>query len=124
MSFMKMFYYYLRDSNRQPFGCVCFGSIDEERKFCRGISLCSDKEPFLKSKARNMARGRLISAAINRRSTQPINYDYDNGLHVSIANLTMCKDIIPPPFLFKYKSDYGANLTPFECEIIKDENII
>ncbi|MFC1454131.1 hypothetical protein ACFLQL_03025 [Verrucomicrobiota bacterium] len=123
---MKLFYYYLRNrDNWQPFGCVCFGAIvDEGHRFCRGISLCSYKDQFVKRTARNMARGRLLSAIKHKKSTEMINYNYENRVHDALAKLTSCNDLVPITGLLLYKSDYNVTLTPFESEIIKDENII
>ncbi len=118
---MKLFYYYLRKENRQPFGCVCIG-IDKDMRYSRGISLCAAQDTFVKKFARTRAKGRCVHAMMVQKNSLDINYGIQNSkVKEPIAKLFGCKEIIPPPYLFKFKSEYNVNLTPFEFEIVKDE---
>lgn len=119
---MKLFYYYLRNENRQPFGCVCIG-IDEDLKYSRGISLCSANDKFIKKFARKSSRSRCVNAMKTKGCYHKINYDNVFLLSNRFDPIKKLKNlkIIPPPFLFKFKGEYNVNLTPFEYEIVKDE---
>ena len=119
----KLFYYYLRDKNRQPFGCVCIG-VDDDLKYTRGISLCSANDQFVKTVARKKSKSRCVHALVTKQNYYPINYRSRNLGHEfpeSIFKLDTCKHLIPPPFIFTYKAAYDVNLTPFEHEMVKDE---
>lgn len=120
---MKLFYYYLRNKNRQPFGCVCVGVDLENLKYSRGISLCAAKDQFIKKSARKISKSRCITAMKNKNTTLNINYYHPNRTKDSIKSLDECKQQIPPPYKFTFKSEYDVNLTPFEYEIIKDERL-
>jgi len=118
------YYYYLRDRNRQPFGCVCIGP-NENLGYSRGVSLCSTHDTFVKRTARKISRSRCVHAIKTQQNSFKINYTSlttYNGFSIkdSIAKLYK-SDIIPPPHKFIFKSEYNVNLTPFEYEIIKDE---
>jgi len=125
---MKVFYYYLRDEEAKPFGCVCIG-YDNDCKFSRGISLCSSEDQFNKKVARKISRGRCMRAIGTKSSNFKIKYPsvkiYDGigliGIRDSVLDLFECTDLIPPPFLFTHKSEYNVNITPYEKEIVKDE---
>jgi len=118
---MKLFYYYLRDKNRHPFGCVCIG-IDNELKYTRGISLCSTKDQFVKRIARKNSKNRCVHALVTKKDYYPINYTLtEKHTVLSIIKLAVCKHLIPDLFKFNFKAEYNVNLTPFEYEIIKDE---
>lgn len=51
-------YYYLKDENNQPYGCVAIRE-NEDGTINRGVSVCSKKDAFLKASARGIAFKRL-----------------------------------------------------------------
>lgn len=120
---MKLFYYYLRNKGRQPFGCVCIG-IDDDMRYSRGIALCSANDKFVKRIARKMSRSRCVHALKTKANYYDINYDNTLVLGNRFEPIQKLKEvnIIPPPYLFKFKAEYNVNLTPFEFEIVKELN--
>lgn len=125
---IKIYYYYLRDEKRTPYGCVCIG-IDEDHKFSRGVSLCSDQDNFIKVRARNIARKRCIHAVKTRKHSLFINYGFpktNNTFKIkgSVELLLTANHQLPAPqYLFLYKSDYDIECTPFEQEIVKEKEV-
>jgi hypothetical protein len=91
-------------------------------RYGRGIALCAAQDSFVKKLARKLARSRCVHALMTQKTSMDINYDaqLDKNKY-PISRLFDCKEIIPPPYLFAFKSEYDANLTPYEYEIIKDE---
>lgn len=122
---MKFFYYYLRDIDHHPFGCVCLG-IDDTLIYSRGIALCSKNDIFIKKVARKLSRSRCMHAMKTNKVSLPINYDNTLCLGYRFYPITKLKEvstkIIPQLYLFSFKSEYKANLTPYEYEIVKDDS--
>lgn len=119
---IKYFYYYLRDEDRRPFGCVCLGYNYEDCKFSRGISLCSSQDNFMKVTARKIAKNRCVHALKTKENNYKIKYPTAEVWEVkdSIIELLDC-ELIPKLFKFEYKSEYAVNTTPHEYNIVKKD---
>ena len=57
----EVFYYYLRDEENQPYGCVAIQET-HDGKINRGVSICSTRDHFDKNHARGLASARLKQA--------------------------------------------------------------
>ena len=56
-------FYYLRNDDGHPFGCVCLIRDPKTNSFARGISVCNVKrDTFARPLARNLAEGRALRA--------------------------------------------------------------
>ena len=111
----NIYFYYLREPNRQIFGGVCLKKIDNI--WSRGISICSTSDRFDKNTCRRLAYKRLMQAMGTKQGGLPIksyrpsckkmyeyNYKINGGLEL------------------KYKCFYDARLTKLEQEITKLPN--
>jgi hypothetical protein len=105
------YFYYLRGENRHIFGGVCLKKVDNV--WCRGISICSNRDKFDKDMAKKYARSRLLTAIHTKGDSLPVNpdasessnklYRYYTGLFYNyLAHITA------------HKSKYGAILTDTE----------
>lgn len=99
----EVLYYYLRDENNHPYGCV---AIQESvnGKINRGVSLCSKCDNFDKKRARGIALSRLNTACSSLFS-KPFEEYYGN------------KPTIPVAHQFN-KYDCNVDPTPFEARML------
>ena len=73
----EVFYYYLKDENDKPYGCVAMCE-NEDGTINRGVSLCSTKDTFKKVCARGLAFKRM-NDAIKTESTVAFN-EYNSNV--------------------------------------------
>ena len=101
----EVLYYYLRDENNHPYGCVAIQeSASEKGKINRGVSLCSKYDIFDKKHARGLALSRL-NLACSSLFGEP--FDEYHG----------SKPAIPVAHQFN-KYDCNVDPTPFEARML------
>lgn len=101
--------YYLRDTNRNPFGCVALRR-DKDGNWARGISICSSQDQFIKEKAKRLSKGRCIKALFSKQSTDPIQAN-DKDVMCLVGNWHNSP-----------KSAYSVSLTEQELQITKSND--
>lgn len=126
----QLFYYYLRTDlhnrtgeiidKRKPFGCVCLGYDPKQGVWSRGVSLCSQKENFIKKEGRKRARARCLKAMGTNSNSEKINYIRDD-INDNKPQIYWLENSFKAPWKFIYKSEHNINLTDYEYEIVKDE---
>jgi len=121
--FTRYQHYYIRDGNK-PIGTVVVGIRKGTGKKCRGISICSTIENFDRVEGRNRAISRMISAATQRKVSEPI---FDSNERVRIGRSAESVDRFYAEIHRAdkglstwrlYKSDFDAILT------LKEEAIL
>ena len=101
----EVLYYYLRDENNHPYGCVAIQeSASEKGKINRGVSLCSKYDIFDKKHARGLALSRL-NLACSSLFGEPFDEYHGN------------KPAIPVAHQFN-KYDFNVDPTPFEARML------
>jgi len=104
------YFYYLRyGEDNVPYGCVALRQ-DSDGNWSRGISLCSDKDQFVKSKAKKISKGRCVRAMFTKQSTEPIKAT-DKEVIGLVGNWYLAN-----------KSDYSVTLTEKEQQITKSND--
>lgn len=111
---MKEWYYYLRDDKNRPVITVCI--IENDGKYYRGISICSDKDQVIKRAGRNRSRGRALKAIHSTDDCEPIKRDEATIVfkHTSLVEGRDKYTDFP-----EYKVCPSTNLTSFEQKLIK-----
>lgn len=106
-----MYFYYLREENRQIFGGACLMKVDGV--WCRGISLWSNKDEFDRKAAKRQARSRLMRAVNTKKDDFPVNPDaYESSKKLyKYYTLLFYNDT---KHTTAYKSKYNAELTDME----------
>jgi len=104
----EMYFYYLRNTNRQIFGGVCLKKSDG--KWCRGISLWSPRDRFDRNVAKRLARKRLMKAIFTKKDDLPVSISADRK-SCSNTYFYYGKD-------FMLKSRYNVELTEQEKQIV------
>jgi hypothetical protein len=105
----RIHYYYLRDENRRPVITVAVADILDDGVVCRGVAICSDKELPVKRIGRDIARGRLIKALVNREDSEPVQ-------RFEAVDVMMCEDLYTD-----FKSSYDVEPTEFELGLLDPE---
>jgi hypothetical protein len=98
----RIHYYYVRDENKRPMVTVAVADFDNDGTVCRGIAICSQKEMPVKKVGRDIARGRLIKAFVNKMNTMPIQRMND------VVDL----------YDVEFKSAYDDEPTEYELDLI------
>jgi len=110
-----VYFYYLRQPNRQIFGGVCLKKADGV--WNRGVSICSIKDQFDKNICKRLAYKRLMKAIGAKQAGLPVKrlncscnkmFEYGSN-HSGTGELL-------------YKSRYNASLTKVEQEITKSKS--
>jgi len=104
----NFYYYYLRYSNHNPYGCVCLAT-DTEGKWARGISICAVMDRFDKRTARRIAKRRCLHALFTRTNSECMS-DLNHG--VVADGMLVFRDVDN-----ECKSTYAATLTKNEQAI-------
>lgn len=104
------YFYYLRcKPDNTPYGCVALRQ-DSKGKWSRGISLCSEDDQFVKTKAKKLAKGRCVRAMFRKESSEPIAAQDKDVMNV-VGN-----------WFGKAKSGYDIELTEAEARITKSND--
>ena len=117
-----IYHYYIRraDTN-QPIACVAFGE-NEDGTVNRGISICSTREIFSKTKARNKAIGRMVAASEHGGDSYPIRDKnvVHEGLRWYIFQIAGILDLVHgSDKMLKYKSCWRDIPNDIEASILK-----
>jgi len=104
------YFYYLREENRQIFGGACLKKVDGV--WCRGISLCSNKDRFDKNAARGQAISRLMTAVATKANGFAVHPSIHQSTQKLFKNYNFVNKIGFQEFC--YKSRYNAELTNME----------
>ena len=99
----EVFYYYLRDKQNHPYGCVAIQETNDG-KINRGVSICSKADRWDRACARGIAFKRCQKAS---ESLFPIPFGTYNGTKRHM-----------PEIGFAYKSEGNATPTEAEAKII------
>ena len=112
-----MYFYYLREKDRQIFGGVCLKKVDGV--WCRGISLLSTKDRFDKDTAKRVARSRLMRAINTKEDDFPVNHEASEPSYLLYHYYQ--------GFVYKisgggsiHKSKYNAELTDAEKRTVAE----
>ena len=99
----EVLYYYLRDENNHPYGCVAIQEL-VKGKISRGVSLCSKYDNFDRKHAGGLALSRL-------------NLACSTGLSQPFEEYHGYKPAIPVANQFN-KYDFNVDPTPFEARML------
>ena len=99
----EVLYYYLRDENNHPYGCVAIQEL-VKGKISRGVSLCSKRDHFDRKRARGIALSRL-------------NIACSSILGESFEEYQGNRPTIPVANQFN-KYDFNVDPTPFEARML------
>ena len=102
---MESIIYHYTDRRERPIVTVCLRK--KWGKFIRGLSICSKQEYPKRTKGIAKANGRADKAMLNKTSCLPIDRD---------EAIRLLFETGAPPF--KYKAEYGAQLTEYERELV------
>ena len=107
-------YYYFRDNKNRPIVTVCLVK-DELGQVHRGMAICSLSDNPVKSKGRNIAKGRALKALFKQVNSEVINV---------ITSSPAMRALDPvwktmKPFWYPYKSTCQAPLADFEKRIME-----
>jgi hypothetical protein len=105
-------HYYVRNEKHQPIGVVAL-CLKDGRIPCRGISICSLDEPFLKKDGIAIAVGRVKTAMINCFSSEPMQR-VETGYFQEFAY----DEYLPIEDRY-FKAGYNVVLSEFEQQIVK-----
>lgn len=100
----EVYFYYLRNEDNTPYGCVAI-TRKANGKVNRGVSLCSANDNWNRTRARNIAKARVIEAG---RHNLSIPFGTYNG----------SKPTAMPTSTFKYKLQSNAVPTQAETEML------
>jgi len=106
----EVFYYYLKDENDKPYGCVAMCE-NEDGTINRGVSLCSTKDTFKKVCARGLAFKRMNDAIKTQKTEYFSEY---NGIPMNGLNCPV--DITEQVFAVKFA--YAVTPTAKEHRIL------
>lgn len=107
----EVFYYYLKNENDKPFGCVAICE-NEDGTINRGVSLCSTRDTFKKVCARGLAFKRMNDAIKNKTT---VTFDEYHGTPKNGLNCPVDFDEL---FAFNTKSAYAVVPTAKEHRIL------
>ena len=99
----EVLYYYLRDENNHPYGCVAIQK-SVNGKINRGVALCSKRDKFNKQHARGLALSRL-NIACSSLLSKPFEEYHGYKSTIPVA-----------PVFNKY--DCNVDPTPFEAQML------
>jgi hypothetical protein len=108
-------HYYLRDSESHPKVAICLFKAPDN-KIYRGISLCSPSDNFVKSKGREIAKGRAIKAFVNGVDSEPIVADSFSYYGYFSYFEPYFLEMFDWDF---YKSCFASNLTGYEKYLVE-----
>jgi hypothetical protein len=111
------YFYYLRGENRHIFGGVCLKKVDNV--WCRGISICSNRDKFDKDMAKKYARSRATTACYAKESNLPVNPEASEASYKLYRHYTQLFSSVPGKCqVAAYKSQYGAKLLDIEKRMV------
>ena len=111
------YFYYLREEGRHIFGGVCLKKVDDV--WCRGISLCGNKDKLDKDLAKKYARSRATTAAYAKESDLPVNPDGAEASNKLYRYYTEFFSTVPGKCqVAAYKSQYDAKLLDIEKRMV------
>jgi hypothetical protein len=112
---MKERYYYLRrkrNNGMHRCGVVCL--IKEAWGItARGVSICSELDPFSKTVGIHKAKGLALKALVNQENNYPI-------IRSKAIDILIESGIADPRITFR--SEFNPIFTEFENEILRDKN--
>lgn len=105
-------FYYVRYNDNRPFACVALAAHPEGR-FCRGVSICSEKDQFCRKVARQLAYGRLCKAFGKGQTLDPVvTGDF-------LWRSTERLDAFYNATGIGYKTGYNVQLTEYEQKLVE-----
>lgn len=111
MSEYDIIVYYVRDNRKQPFATVAIMK-DSDGKWCRGVSICSDKDSFIKRVGRQIAIDRCLKAYHSH--TDDIIKEYNHINPVFNGSSINVIDYINETYINKYTSIENLNIEDYK----------
>lgn len=124
--FTRYQHYYVRSDNK-PVATVVVGIRRGTNRVCRGISICSTTQNFDREEGKKRAIARMVEAAENRDSMEPVMTSTDRSANGTKAKApAMAVDRFVNAILnqegtnFLYKAGYNVFPTDKERKILSD----